>query len=513
MNLLSARETHRRARPERRGAALMLSMLVLMVLILVVFQIKIASDTDARVARNDEAITAMDLAVESALLQVFEDLKLDAENDAAAGEGGGGGGMSDPFSGAGGGGGDGGEGEGSPADSKEDDWARPQRHEIGEIQLRIVIQDEESKYNVLAMLTEDEDEAEKAFERFIKMIEFARKGTRSEIDPGDARTMASEARELLTRRKDQLLPKAELLTDDEEQEDYGLPLTLREFVVLDSWTEDHFRDYRDEDETIVHSLGSFLTVSTALTTRSALEQEAAADPTAGDAPPVPTEGQPVDPSGGGGGDGRPGFDGADIGGPEGTAGPGAGTGGDPGDSGQSGVAVNINTAPPAVLKALMDDRDVPPSFWDAVIEYRNTEKEDESADEEEEPVVDEFGEEVVEMQFFDSLEKLNEVDGWMDLEPIEQGELTTLLTTQSNVFTIFVTARSATGEQTDAYAFGDKEAIQEQEEQGAGLVRTVRCMVWRRGRGDGTFDIVPLERWELIDYLPFEVQDLPEEER
>ena len=40
-------------REARRGAALMLSVLVLLILVAVVFQINIATSTDARVARND----------------------------------------------------------------------------------------------------------------------------------------------------------------------------------------------------------------------------------------------------------------------------------------------------------------------------------------------------------------------------------------------------------------------------------------------------------------------------
>ena len=39
-----------------------------------------------------------------------------------------------------------------PADSRRDEWARPQRTEINDIPLRILIQDEHSKVNVYGML-------------------------------------------------------------------------------------------------------------------------------------------------------------------------------------------------------------------------------------------------------------------------------------------------------------------------------------------------------------------------
>ena len=58
------RQLHR-ADPRRRGAALMLSFLVLIVLIVIVQQISYSAKTDARVSRNEETLIAMDQAIES----------------------------------------------------------------------------------------------------------------------------------------------------------------------------------------------------------------------------------------------------------------------------------------------------------------------------------------------------------------------------------------------------------------------------------------------------------------
>src|SRR5262249_44704359 len=144
----------------RRGAALMLSFMVLLVLILILAQIKVSTDTAARVARNEETLASMESAIESSMLQVFEDLKTDAQSG-GSGSGADGLGGSTPSSdgkgsstsgssGTGMGGGASGDGAGGgqdsgPTDSKEDSWAHPQRTEVNEIQLRILIQDEDSK--------------------------------------------------------------------------------------------------------------------------------------------------------------------------------------------------------------------------------------------------------------------------------------------------------------------------------------------------------------------------------
>jgi len=42
---------------------------------------------------------------------------------------------------------------------------------------------------------------------------------------------------------------------------------MREFVVLEPFEEGHFRDYYDEDDRVVHSIGSYLTIYTAPTTQ------------------------------------------------------------------------------------------------------------------------------------------------------------------------------------------------------------------------------------------------------
>ena len=41
-------------------------------------------------------------------------------------------------------------------------------------------------------------------------------------------------------------------------------------------------------------------------------------------------------------------------------------------------------------------------------------------------------------------------------------------------------------------------------------MRTVRAVVWRRAVGEGEVEIIPLVRWEVLDYVPYPVLDFPE---
>jgi hypothetical protein len=330
----------------------------------------------------------------------------------------------------------------------------------------------------------------------VRVIDLCREDTREDLDRSEARRLAEEMRTHLTERMSSVLPKPQLLSDDEEDEDRGLLLTLRECVVLDEFHEGLFRDFRDETGTIVHSLGTFLTVWTSLATQEDFLAAKAEDdgqppgetPPENEPPPQeepPEEGPEGDPAAA----------------PEAAAEEAEG-------GGAPGVAVNVNTAPAAVLKALIDDRDVPARFWDDVIEFRNLEEEEDEDDGE--PILDEYGEELVRRQVFDSLQELETLNEWESLGPEERERVQALLSTESQVFSIYVTARRATGAGDQFGGYRGAPAPGEQEDlQGGALVRTVASVVWRRQQ-EGEWQIVPLVRWDVLDYTPFEVQDYPE---
>jgi type II secretory pathway component PulK len=512
----------------RRGSALLMAFLVLIVLAAIVWQLSISTATDARVASNDVTHTLMDQAIESALLKVTDDLRTDGESSGAAAGGGAGGevpaGPQAPGGEAGGAPG----GAAPPVDSHEDSWGRPQRTTIGDIELRILVQDEDSKLNLLTMLTPDEDEARKAFDRIVRVLDMCREGTSADIDLSDARKMAEAIRDHLQNRSLSPLARSKQLSDVEEEPERGLALSMQEFGVLPPFEESHLRDFRDERGTIVHSIAAFLTVWTALQT------EPPAPSGAGGAQPGqggntgPQQGAPgsdgaAPPAGAGQGSGGQGGQagttqsGAQAG-QGGQPGPGDGGGAGPGGQGgqasaSGGVAVNVNTAPAAVLKALMDEHDVSSRYWDEVIKYRNLEKEPPQGEEEPEPVFDEFGEEIIQRQVFESLQTLGELPGYERIDPIYRTEMGQLLTTQSQVFTVYVSARKRTGAQ-DSFggARGAPRQGEREDQLGNAIVRTVRAVFWRR-QGGTEVELIPIVRWEVIDYTPFEVQDFPDPDR
>jgi type II secretory pathway component PulK len=513
----------------RRGAALLLSLLVLFVIVAIVFQINVTTGTDARVARNDVGLTAMDLAIESALLQVDQQLEEDAQAEAAAGGGEAGADAAAAAAAAGGEGeGAGAEAGGSePSDSREDAWARPQQTTFGELEvrLRILVQDEDAKYNVLALLSEDEELAEQALGRLTRILDLCREDTDYDIGTTDAERMARGVRDYLVRRGEARLERPEQLSYDDTRPDVAAPLTLSELRLLESFEPHHFRDFRDGSGRIVHSLGSYLTLWTSLSTygearggsSGAGGAEAGApagqgapegrSADAGDESDTATAAAPDgEPAAGGGGQDEGLVAGGDADGTDLSAGTGGPSGGPP------GWAVNVNTAPAAVLKGLFEPRDLDPRFWDEVIRYRNEEEEEESEDEEADPVYDEFGNEVVERKIFDTPGELGEIPDWIELPAEVREELDQLVTTKSQVFSIFVTAIQKTG--VDDGWLQEPEDSRDEFEKSLGnqLVRTVRSVVWRRVEG-GEVTLVPIVRWEVLDYVPFEVQDFPEEDR
>jgi hypothetical protein len=438
----------------RSGAALLLSLLVLLVIVAVVFQISISTNTDAQVARNDLTMTGMDLAIESAFLQSKQTLRDDSDAGAAGGDSGSPqdlpGDIPNDMGDAPG------EGGGAATDSFMDEWGKPQSTTINDIELRILIQDEDSKYNVLNMFQEDEDEAEKAYERVARILDACREGTEEDIGKGTADEMARVMRDHWTERSDSYLARTILLSDDEENENLGMPLSLRELVVLEPFEERHFRDYFDVDNERVHSIESFLTIWTAPYTTSAEGEDA--EPTVG------------------------------------------------------GFGVNLNRAPMAVLASLMDDRDLNARIWDGVLEYRNLEEEDEDQEEDADPILDEFGNETFPTRVFEDLGELTEVWGWDALEPDVRTEAEALLMTESAVFSIYITARHSTAQEGGRMgAFENRADKEEYERQGTDIVRTVRMVVWRDSSGEETV-IIPLLRWEILGYSPLEVLDYPDED-
>lgn len=443
----------------RRGAALLLSFLVLMVIIAVVYQLNRSTGIDQQVAHKDYLMTKMELAIESAFLEVAEQLKEDAQLK-SGGEGGGEGAGDLPGGDMGGGGGDAGDPESNPdaVDSQMDDWAQIASTSFDDVNLRILIVDEDRKYNILNMLTADEEEAQEAFDRVVRILDLCREGTLADISSGDADEMARVMRDHMLERDTSFLPRpAATLSDDPENTSLGIPLTMREFVALEPFTEDHFRDYFDRDGKRVHSIDAFLTIYTS--------------PAVG---PLGAEGGTTTSSG--------------------------------------GYSVNVNTAPLAVLASLFDQRDIGTRTWDQVLDYRNREEERKPDEEDVEPVLDEFGQEIIQKRIFDSLEELQELPDWDSLEGDVRTKAESLLKVESDVFSVYITARYLTAAESNRiYEFQSRAEQEEYERSGRHFSRTVHAVFWRR-EGQEDIEMVPLLRWDVLDYSPLPVLDYPDDD-
>jgi len=451
------------ARDACQGAALLMAFLVLIVIIAIVYQINTVTLTDERITYNEITRAQMDLAIESVLLQTYEDLAEDAraaqasEGEDPAAAGGDPGAASEP-----------GEPPRNPdtVDSRMDRWYTPQSTSFGDIQLRIFVRDENSKYNVLNLLQPDELMAEQAVQRVARILDYARGGTSEDISSGDAEEMALSMQSYMAERlgSDQV-PQPRLLTTDLENEQQSVPFTFSEFRTLPGFEDVMFEDFFGEDDERIHGITSYLTVFTSPVVGE--EEEAS--------------GLPV---------------------------------------GNGGWGVNVNTAPFAVLSGLFSGREFPISLWEAVRDYRNEaedpledeEGEDGVEDVEPEPMLDEFGEEIFPKQIFDSLDELDEI---YDFEALNEGDKSTItesLEVTSDVFEIVIAARISTA--SDVNQRLEFESRREQEEyfrSGEHIVRVVRSVVWRRPVDDDVM-IVPLVRWEVLDNAPLQVLDFPDEE-
>jgi len=444
--------------PNKRGAALMLSFLVLIVILMICYQITRTTGIDRIEAERTQTLTGMDYAISSAFLQVAEDLLADVE--AEGGEEAAGGAAVDPMAAAGGGMGGAAGGDESAAssggtgasDSQMDAWAMPQVTMIGEQEVRITVVDEDRKFNVLNMLVEDEEEANENREIVARILDNCREGTLADINRGDADLMSRVMYEHFTRRADSLLPQPTLLSDgdDPEPDQPAMPLSLREMVVLEPFQEQHFMDFFDADGERVHSIEQFLTIWTSPATFTAPDAV-------------------------------------------------------------GGYEVNINTAPLAVLVALFDSRAVDTRLWDEILAYRNEPEELDQDEEEIEPSYDEFGNEVVQKKYFDTIDELTEVRTWDALEAEDQQPIQERLITSSRVFSIYAVARKSTAaRENQILEFTDRNSREQYERSSTHLLRVVRQVVWRQEADDGAV-IVPLLPWEVLGGAPLDLLDFPDD--
>jgi hypothetical protein len=545
----------RRGAPRRegeRGIALILTLLVLLILLAVVSQLSLSTRLDYQAALARSTLARMDRALEGALEDAYQVLKDDSEggggdptglSDLLGGPAGGGGGGGNPFAnlGAGGGGGSaavtGGRGRGGAAgaaggagagggaggapegsyDCSNDSWAKPARQTHQDIEITVVIEDENRKFNLLSILSSDEEFARQSRERLIRIFDTFREGTPDDVDLSTAETLVRNLESWFRGEgRDDDLPRPRLLSNAENSP-ITLPVTGDELLLVEGFDEKLLYDFRSGD-LLLPGLLSHVTVWTSL--EVAPEGSGEEGATASRPRPRLAGGAPS----AAGGAARPGSAGG--GSPAGGAGAREGAGTAEGRSGAGprgqegeeeegggvgtslGGAINVNTAPRAVLASLLPSSEIPAETVEAILRYRNERLETEET---EEPTVEEelgLEEEEPPRKYFTTLDEMDQIPEFGNLYPEVKQRFKLLLTTQSEVFTIWLTARIPPPESEM-----EVESLPEPgwEEDRAGITRRVRAVVLRRSGDQGT-DILPLLRWELRGDRRYPIPDFPEEE-
>jgi len=281
------RETYR-MRQEERGVALILTLLILTLLVIIVFQVSYTTKVDIRLAKNRLDTTVLQYATDGVLTRAMAYIQADAsENqwdargdlwesasfEAMAGEG------------------------GSDYDYEGDPWGGDSESEEGRVELDVVITDEDRKLNLglLAARPEpapeprssrdrnrdrndrntganaertggrqprnrkaEEEQREKVFDALISILVEFRDGTTFDLTGTESRQIAEAIRDWVTRpaesRDDSELPHPPTLDPP--------MLSIDELLMVEGVTEDLLFDFLDPDdeEVVIPGLLNFVTI-------------------------------------------------------------------------------------------------------------------------------------------------------------------------------------------------------------------------------------------------------------
>ncbi|RMH01798.1 MAG: hypothetical protein D6702_10415, partial [Planctomycetota bacterium] len=255
----------------RRGVVLILTLFVILITYALVAQLTLGTSVVAQTTRNAALRLRMRAACTSAAQQVLDALADDAQ---AAGAGAsaaaaeataeGLGGLDPGAAGTGGGEEAGAGAEAEDADSFEDSWARPMRIMMGEIEIQTFVQDENSKFNLLSMLDEDEDRRRQARDRCAAILDRLRTGFDDDLDDLEAAQIRDDIVAWLEGRdRDQEYPRPPRFSNPEDQ-DWSFPYALEELLVLERIDEELFYDQVRPDDKYAPGLESVFTVWTSI---------------------------------------------------------------------------------------------------------------------------------------------------------------------------------------------------------------------------------------------------------
>jgi hypothetical protein len=501
-------------RADERGIALVLALIFSILLYILVAELVVAGRMVRATGENDALLARMRQQMLYQLTDAEDQLLQDLAGGAAGGEEGGGalaGAMPGGQGGAGGegagaaAGGEGGEGgeeeEEDPAtkcDGSRDGWFEPVGHPDNDLTTYVWVEDENRKFNVLAIWSPDEKFADFSRDRMVRLIDSLREDTPYDLSSSDAGSIVREITEWGRRGGTDQMPRPRLKSDDEKRREITPPMHLDELLMLPSITEDVFFD-KVVDGRVYLGLESVLTLWTSLRVDPGNPEKnarlRAAAEARGEKPPAASGGeaggqQPAGnagaaSSGAGGGNVQPGGEETPPPQPEGL-----------------GILVNVNTASRPVLRALFPPDRIPDRVIDAILEYRN--EVDEEATRKEQ---DEAGEGTTELSDFGDLrlgtpQKRKVFTTTADLEEVEEfakladpqvkADFQAAVTTQSEVFSIHLATLFKRSEENRIY-----------------VLRRARSIVLRVDDGaDGqVVPLVPFEERIGLRVMPVDLQE------
>jgi len=481
-----------------RGIALVMALIFAILLYVLVAELVVSGRMVRATGENDALLARMRTQMLYQLADVEDQLLQDLAGQAAEGEGGAGGSpLGGSLPGAGGGaesGGAGGEGEGeaeedpsTKCDSSRDAWFEPVGHPEGDVTTYVWVEDENRKFNLLALWSPDEEFAEFSRDRLVRLLDTLREDTEFDVPTSDAQRIVQEILEWGRRPGTEQMPKPRLKSDDEKKRELSAMLHLDDLLLLPSVTEELFQD-KVIDGKVLLGLESVLTLWTALRVdpgnpeklaRLRAAAEARGEKPAGEAPESGT--QP----------------------PAGSQPPPAAGGEEPPPPQPDGLGllVNVNTASRPVLRALFPPEQIPDRVIEAILEFRNQVDEEAMLAEQEQGATEtsDFGDIRLgsdqKKKFFETTADLEQVEEFAKLpDPEIKAAFQGALTTKSEVFSIHLAALYKRSEENRIY-----------------VLRRARSIVLRLDDGaDGAIvPLIPYEERALLRVMPVDLQDQP----
>ncbi len=489
-------------RDRESGVALVLALIFAILLYVLVAELVVSGRMVRATGENDALLARMRNQMLYQLTDAEEQLLADMAGQAAADEGGGGGagGLANALAngggGAGGGGAAGEEEEEDPStkcDSSRDAWFQPVAHADDDLTTYVWVEDENRKFNLLALWSPDEKFAETSRKRLVRLIDTLREDSDYDVTTSDAERIVQELKDWVARGGTDQLPRPVLKSDDPKRREVTALMHLDELLMLPSVTEDLFFD-KVIDGKVYLGLEAVLTIWTSLRVdpgdpEKVARQRAAAE-ARGEKPAA--------------GAGAAGQNPAQPGGSTPQGGAGQQPGGEPDAPTQPdglGIRINVNTASRAVLRAIASPDAIPDRVIDAIVKYRNEVDEEEAEKEAEKAAVtdpSEFGDlklaDDKKLKFFETLEDLDQVEEFANLQDSGAKEdFKRALTTRSEVFTIHLATLYKRNEENRVY-----------------VLRRARSIVLRLDDGeDGK--IIPLIAFEDRTGLRVRPVDLQDE--